>query len=31
VFWDVHGRYHILEHLATDIGTDSGHYQFTKK
>jgi hypothetical protein len=31
MFWDVHGRYHILEHLAGDIGTDSGHYQFTKK
>jgi len=31
LFWDVHGRYHILEHLAEDIGSDSGHYNLTKK
>ena len=31
MFWDVHGRYRVLNHLAADIGTDSGHYQFTKK
>lgn len=31
MFWDVHGRYHILEHLADDIGSDSGHYKFTAK
>jgi hypothetical protein len=29
MFWDVHGRYHILEHLAEDIGSDSGHYTFS--
>lgn len=31
IFWDVHSRYHILEHLAEDIGSDSGHYKFAKK
>jgi hypothetical protein len=31
LFWDVHGRYHILEHLTEDIGSDSGHYGFAKK
>jgi len=31
LFWDVHGEYHILEHLAEDIGSDSGHYSFSKK
>ena len=29
LFWDVHARYHILEHLAQDIGMDSGHYKLT--
>jgi hypothetical protein len=31
MFWDVHGRYHILERLAENIGTSSGHYNFPKK
>jgi hypothetical protein len=28
MFWDVHGQYHILEGLAQNIGTNSGHYSF---
>jgi hypothetical protein len=31
MFWDVHGQYHILEGLAQDIGSDSGHYNLSKK
>jgi hypothetical protein len=31
MFWDVHGQYHILEHLAEGFGSDTGHYQFPKK
>lgn len=31
MFWDVHGKYHILERLAADIGSDSGHYRFRNK
>ena len=31
MFWDVHGQYHILEALAQDIGSDSGHYNLSKK
>jgi len=31
MFWDVHGRYHILEGLAQGVGSNSGHYTFTKK
>jgi hypothetical protein len=31
MFWDVHGQYHILEGLAQDIGSNSGHYVFTRK
>ena len=31
MFWDVHGQYHILEGLAQDIGSDSGHYSLSKK
>jgi len=31
VFWEVHGQYHILERLAQDIGSNSGHYAFSKK
>jgi hypothetical protein len=31
MFWDVHGQYHILEHLAEGVGSDSGHYGFAKK
>ena len=31
LFWDVHGRYHILEHLVEGIGSDSGHYNLLKK
>ena len=29
LFWDVHARYHILEHLVEEIGSDSGHYKLT--
>jgi hypothetical protein len=31
MLWDVHGQYHILEGLAQDIGSNSGHYSFSKK
>ncbi|HEV2115172.1 MAG TPA: hypothetical protein VGR48_04040 [Terriglobales bacterium] len=31
MFWDVHGKYHILEGLAEGIGSNSGHYSFVKK
>jgi hypothetical protein len=31
LFWDLHGRYHILEHLSEGIGSDTGHYNFPKK
>jgi hypothetical protein len=31
MFWDVHGQYHILEHLAEGVGSNSGHYGFAKK
>jgi hypothetical protein len=31
MFWDVHGQYHILEHLAESFGSDSGNYRFPKK
>ena len=31
MFWDVHGQYHILEHLTENVGSNSGHYQFVKK
>jgi hypothetical protein len=31
MFWDVHGRYHILEGLAQGIGSNSGHYALTKR
>jgi hypothetical protein len=31
MFWDVHGQYHILEHLAESIGSASGRYRFTQK
>lgn len=31
MFWDVHGQYHILEQLTQDIGSNSGHYAFSKK
>ena len=30
MFWDVHGQYHVLERLAGEIGSDSGHYRFKK-
>ncbi len=30
-FWDVYGRYHILEHLTDGIGSESGHYSFPPK
>ena len=31
MFWDIHGQYHVLEGLAQDIGSNSGHYRFAKK
>jgi hypothetical protein len=31
MFWDVHGRYHVLEGLAQDIGSNAGHYNFPRK
>ena len=30
MFWDIHGRYHVLEGLAQDMGSNSGHYAFKK-
>lgn len=30
MFWDIHGQYHVLEGLAQDIGSNSGHYSFVK-
>jgi hypothetical protein len=30
MFWDIHARYHVLEGLAEEIGSDSGHYRFKK-
>jgi len=30
MFWDVHGRYHILERLAEGVGSNTGHYSFKK-
>jgi len=30
MFWDIHGQYHVLERLADEIGSDSGHYRFKK-
>lgn len=30
MFWDVHGRYHILERLAEDMGSNSGGYALGK-
>jgi hypothetical protein len=31
MFWDVYGKYHILEHLVENISSNSGHYGFSKK
>lgn len=31
MFWDVHGQYHLLERLAHDLGSTSGHYSFAQK
>lgn len=31
MFWDVHSNYHILERLAEGVGSNSGHYGFTRK
>jgi hypothetical protein len=31
MFWDVHGQYHILEGLAQDLASNSGHYAFHKQ
>ncbi|PWU12335.1 MAG: hypothetical protein C5B51_00750 [Terriglobia bacterium] len=30
MFWDIHGQYHVLERLADQLGSDSGHYGFKK-
>lgn len=30
MFWDVHGRYHILERLAKGVGSNTRHYCFKK-
>lgn len=27
LFWDVHGRYHVLEQLTADFAGDGGHYR----
>jgi hypothetical protein len=29
-FWEVHGQYHLLEHLSAGIGAGAGHYSFQK-
>jgi hypothetical protein len=31
MFWDIHGQYHLLEGLAHEFGSNSGHYSFAKK
>jgi hypothetical protein len=31
MFWDIHGRYHILEGLAEGIGSNSGRYALGKR
>lgn len=31
MFWDIHGRYHVLEGLVQNIGSNTGHYNFGKK
>lgn len=31
MFWDVHGQYHLLERLAHDLGSTTGHYSFAQK
>ncbi len=31
MFWDVHGQYHILEHLAEGFGSDTGRYRLPKQ
>jgi hypothetical protein len=31
MFWDIHGQYHVLEGLAQDFGSNSGHYRFAKR
>lgn len=30
-FWDVHTHYHVLERLAQDIGSGTGHYRFVQR
>lgn len=30
MFWDIHGQYHVLEGLAQDVGSNTGHYSFAK-
>lgn len=30
MFWDVHSQYHVLERLAQDIGSGTGHYRLVK-
>jgi len=31
MFWDIHGQYNVLEGLAQDFGSNSGHYRFAKR
>ena len=31
MFWDVHSQYHVLERLAQDVGSTTGHYSLPKK
>jgi hypothetical protein len=31
IFWEVHGKYHILERVAESVGSKSGHYIFAQK
>ncbi len=30
LFWDVHGRYHVLEQLTAGFAGDSGHYRLSR-
>lgn len=30
MFWDVHGQYHILERLAQDLASGTGHYRLAR-
>ena len=31
MFWDVHTQYHVLERLAQEIGSGTGHYRFVQR